>query len=99
MKLRIWTTLFLVTITQFAWGQTSTNPKLVDAGATAPEPFANNYAVLGATPEQEALVRAQIRIMQPDFYPLLFLFLPHFNHILTPHTFLLPFPPPHTHPY
>src|SRR5260370_25978368 len=96
MKLRIWTTLFLVTITQCAWGQTSTNPKVVDAEATEPEPFANNYAVLGATPEQEALVRAQIRIMQPDVYPLRVLFVPHWKYIDTARTFRLHVPAGYT---
>jgi hypothetical protein len=79
MKFRIWTTLFLVTIAQVAWGQTSTNPKLVKAEATSPEASVNSYTVLGATPEQETLVRAQIRIMQPDVYPQRVLFVPHLS--------------------
>ena len=44
--------------------------------AATPEPCANRYTVLGATPEQEALVRAQIRVMQPDVYPLRVLLCP-----------------------
>ena len=96
MKLGIWTTLFLVTITQFAWGQTSTNPKLVYAEATSPEPSANSYTVLGATSEQEALVRAQIRIMQPDVYPLRVLFVPHWKYVNTARTFRLHVPPGYT---
>ena len=47
MKLKVWMTLFLVTTAQFAWGQTSTKPKLANAEATAPEPSANSYTVLG----------------------------------------------------
>ena len=70
MKFRICTTLFLVTIAQPASGQTSGSAKLVSTEATALAPSANNYAVLGATAEQEAFVRAQIRVMQPDVYPL-----------------------------
>ncbi len=96
MRLRIWTTLFLVTIAQFAWGQTSGNAKLVSAEATAPEPSANSYAVLGATPEQEALVRAQIRVMQPDVYPLRVLFVPHWKYIYTARTFRLQVPAGYT---
>jgi hypothetical protein len=96
MKLRIWTILFAVTITQFAWGQTSTNPKLLKAEATAPEPSANSYTVLGATPEQEALVRAQIRIMQPDVYPLRVLFVPHWKYLDTARTFRLHVPTGYT---
>jgi hypothetical protein len=96
MKLRIWTTLFLVTVAQFAWGQTSGSAKLVNAEATAPEPSANSYAVLGANPEQEALVRAQIRTMQPDVYPLRVLFVPHWKYIDTARIFRLHVPAGYT---
>ena len=96
MRLRIWTTLFLVTTTQLAWGQTSTNPKLVNAEATAPDPSAKSYAVLGATPQQEALVRAQIRIMRPDVYPLRVLFVPHWKYIDTARIFRLHVPTGYT---
>jgi hypothetical protein len=96
MRLRIWTNLFLVTIAQFSWGQTSGNAKLVSAEATAPEPSANSYTVLGATPEQEALVRAQIRTMQPDVYPLRVLFVPHRKYIDTARTFHLHVPAGYT---
>ena len=94
MKLRIWTTLFLVTIAQVAWGQTSTNPKLVNAEAT--EPSVNGYTVLGATFEQETLLRAQIRIMQPDVYPLRVLFVPHWKYVDTARTFRLHVPAGYT---
>src|SRR5437899_8588689 len=96
MRLRIWTILFLVTIAQVAWGQTSTNPKLVNAEATSPEPSASGYSVIGATPEQEALVRAQIRTMQPDVYPLRVLFVPHWKYIDTARTFHLHVPAGYT---
>jgi len=81
MRLKIWTTLFLVTSAQFAWGQTDVKAKLASAEGTAPEPSANIYAVLGATSEQESLVRAQIRVMQPDVYPLRVLFVPHWKYV------------------
>ncbi len=96
MRLRLWTTLFLVTIAQVAWGQTSTNPKLVNAEATSPEPSASGYSVIGATPEQEALVRAQIRTMQPDVYPLRVFFVPHWKYIDTARTFHLHVPAGYT---
>ena len=96
MKLRIWTTLFLVTTAQFAWGQTGTKPKLVIAEATAPESSANSYSVLGATPEQETLVRAQIRVMQPSVYPLRVLFVPHRKYVDTARTFRLHVPAGYT---
>jgi hypothetical protein len=92
MSLRIWTILFLVTMAQVSWGQTSTNPKLVNAEATLPEPTVNSYTVLGATSEQETLVRAQIRIMQPDVYPLRVLFVPHWKYVDTAKTFRLHVP-------
>ena len=96
MRLRIWTTLFLVTVAQFAWGQTSGNSKLVNTEGTAPELSANSYAVLGASPEQEALVRAQIRVMQPEVYPLRVLFVPHWKYIETAKTFRLHVPAGYT---
>jgi hypothetical protein len=96
MKLRIWTALFLLGIAQLSGGQTGGNPKLVDAEATAPEPSVNSYTVLGATPQQEALVRAQIRVMQPDVYPLRVLFVPHWKYIDTARTFRLHVPAGYT---
>jgi hypothetical protein len=96
MKLRIWTTLFLVTIAQSAWGQTSTNPKLVNAEATARELSANSYAVLGASTEQEALVREQIRVMQPEVYPLRVLFVPHWKYMDAVRAFHLHLPTGYT---
>ncbi len=96
MKLKIWTTLFLVTLAQFVWGQTNGNAKLVSEEATAVEPSANSYTVLGATAEQEALVRSQIRVMQPDVYPLRVLFVPHWKYIDTARIFRLHVPAGYT---
>jgi hypothetical protein len=96
MRLRIWTTLLLATIAQFAWGQTTMNPKLVHAEATSPEPSVNSYTVLGATFEQETLLRAQIRVMQPDVYPLRVLFVQHWKYVDTARTFRLHMPAGYT---
>ena len=96
MKLRNRTVLLLLGFAQIGWGQTNGNPKLVSAEATAPEPSANSYNVLGATPEQDALVRAQIRVMQPDVYPLRVLFVPHWKYIDTARTFHLHVPAGYT---
>jgi hypothetical protein len=96
MKLRVWTILFLLTFAQFSRGQTNGNAKLVTEEVTTREPSANNYAVLGATPEQEALVRAQIRVMQPDVYPLRVLFVPHWKYMDTARTFRLHVPSGYT---
>ena len=96
MRLTIWTTLLLVTIAQLAWGQTNGSAKLASAEATAPEPSANSYTVLGATPQQEALVRAQIRIMQPEVLPLRIIFVPHWKYVDTARTFRLHVPTGYT---
>jgi|SRR5437879_2322211 len=96
MKLRIWSVLLMVGLAQFGWGQTNGNSKLGSAEASAPEPSASSYTVLGATPEQEALVRAQIRAMQPDVYPLRVLFVPHWKYVDTARTFRLHVPAGYT---
>jgi hypothetical protein len=96
MKRKIWMTLFLVTAAQLGWGQTSGDAKLVGPEATASELSANRYAVLGASPEQEALVRTQIRVMQPDVFPLRVLFVPHWKYIDTAKTFRLHVPAGYT---
>ena len=96
MKLRIWTTLFSLTVAQFAWGQTSGNSKLVNTEGTAPETSATSYTVIGATPKQEALVRAQIQVMQPDVYPLRVLFVPHWKYMETARIFRLHVPAGYT---
>jgi hypothetical protein len=96
MKLRILMILFLGAVAQFAWGQTNGSAKLVSAETRALEPSANSLAVLGATPEQEALVRAQIRVMQPGVYPLRVLFMPHWKYMDTTKTFQLHVPTGYT---
>src|SRR5690348_3957223 len=96
MKLKIWTTLFLVTLAQLAWGQTNGNAKLVREEATAVEPSGNSYTVLGAAAEQEALVRSQIRVMQSYVYPLRVLFVPHWKYIDTARIFRLHVPAGYT---
>ena len=96
MGLRIWITAFSLTLAQFAWGQTSSSAKLVSTEATVAEPSASGYAVMGATPGQEALVRAQIRIMQPEVYPLRVLFVPHWKYVVTARTFRLRVPTGYT---
>jgi hypothetical protein len=96
MKLRIWTVLLFLGFAQFGWGQTNANLKLVSEEVTAPEPSANSYTVLGATPQQEALVRAQIRVMQPEVYPLRILFVSHWKYVDTARIFHLHVPAGYT---
>jgi len=81
MKVGIWTALLILETAQFAWGQTNGDSKLTSAKATAPEPFASRYTVLGATPQEEELVRAQIRAMQPEVLPLRIIFVPHWKYV------------------
>ena len=96
MKLKIWTVLLLLGFAQFGRGQTSENAKTVRAEATATEPSGNSYTVLGATPEQEALVRDQIQVMQPGVFPLRVLFVPHWKYIDTARIFHLHVPAGYT---
>jgi hypothetical protein len=51
MRIRIWTTLFLITIAQSAWGQSSGSAKLAGKETNAPEFSTDSYAVLGAYPD------------------------------------------------
>jgi len=96
MKLRIWTALLLFGIAQSGWGQTNGNTSRGSEETTAPEPSANSYTVLGATAEQEVLVRAQTRVMQPEVLPLRIIFVPHWKYIDTTRTFRLHVPAGYT---
>jgi hypothetical protein len=96
MKLAIRIALCFLGFAQFAWGQTDGASKAALAQATAPGLSANGYAVLGATPEQEALVRDQIRLMQPEVLPLRIVFVPHWKYIDTTRTFHLRVPAGYT---
>ena len=94
MKLRIWTVLLFLGFTQFGWGQTNEKSKPVSKEAT--EPSANGYAVIGATPDQEAALRTQLRLMQPSVLPLRILFVPHWKYVDTARIFQLHVPTRYT---
>ena len=96
MRLGIWTGLFLLGIAQVGWGQINGNSNLISEETTAPNPSAISYTVLGATPQQEALVRVQIRVMQPDVYPLRVLFVPHWKYMDAARIFRLHVPTGYT---
>jgi hypothetical protein len=96
MRLRISTVLFLLGIAQIGWGQTNGNSNLISEEASGPSPSAISYTVLGATPQQEALVRAQIRVMQPEVLPLRIIFVPHWKYVDTARTFRLHVPTGYT---
>jgi hypothetical protein len=50
------------------------------------------FSVFGATPEQEAVLRSQIQIMQPEVPPRRILFVPHWKYISATKTFRLRVP-------
>lgn len=81
MKLGIWTVLAWLGFEVLGQGQTreNANPARVDEAAT--ELFADSYVVIGATPTQEALLRAQIRVMQPEVFPVRIIFVPHWKYV------------------
>jgi hypothetical protein len=96
MKLGICTVLLILGAAQCTWGQTHENGELAGADASAREPLSNSYAVVGATAQQEALVRTQIRIMQPEIFPLRVVFVPHWKYLVAAKAFLLHVPAGYT---
>lgn len=92
MKLGFWLTLVLLGSAQVNWAQTTGN---ADSGGTkdaVAEPSPSGYTVFGATPEQEATLRSQIRIMHPDIAPLRVFFVPHWKYLDAARTFHLHVP-------
>jgi hypothetical protein len=81
MKLRIWTSLLLFGIVLSGWGQTSQSSRLGSEKSSPSDPSTNDYAVLGAAAHEEALVRAQVSVMQPDVLPLRIIFVPHWKYL------------------
>lgn len=81
MKLGIWTTLCLLGIAEFGWGQTNGSAPLFDKEAIAQGPSANSYAVIGATSGEESSVRSQIQLMRPSVLPYRILFVPHWKYL------------------
>jgi len=62
-------------------GQTTENTKLAPEVVTAVEPPAEGYLVIGATGDQESLLRAQIRVMRPEVLPRRIVFVPHWKYL------------------
>jgi hypothetical protein len=84
--------LFWLTMAQSAWGQTSESSALSTNSETTAVSTADGYVVLGATPQQETLIRTQIHLMQPDVYPLRVLFVHHWNYVEAVRSFRLHVP-------
>jgi hypothetical protein len=66
---------------QLSWGQSIGSNHLFSDGEKTLALSTNDYAVLGATPEQESLVRADIQIMQPPVLPFRVVFVPHWKYV------------------
>jgi hypothetical protein len=81
MKLAVGTVLFFLGFALFSWGQTNGSANLINSDSSATASSPNSYAVFGASPQQEALVRAQIQIMQPAVLPLRVFFVPHWKYL------------------
>ena len=57
---------------------------------------ADDYLVIGATPAQEALLRDQIQVMQPEVLPLRVVFAPHWKYVDNARIFRLHVPAGYT---
>ena len=96
MKLAVGSVLFLLGFAPLSWGQRKDITSAVSEGETAPAFSTNMYAVLGATPQQEALVRSQIQTMQPAILPLRVVFVPHWKYVDNTRVFHLHVPTGYT---
>ena len=61
-------------------GQTS-HAMLVPNVSAFVEPSAFSYLVIGATEDQESLLRTQIQVMRPEVLPLRIVFVPHWKYL------------------
>lgn len=96
MNLAVGSVLLFLGFTQLSWGQTKGTTSVVNEGETASALSANTYAVLGATAQQEALVRSQIQTMQPAVLPLRVVFVPHWKYVDNTRVFHLHVPTGYT---
>ena len=80
MKLGIWPVLLWLGWTSIGWAQTSGDPlRHTDPGEHPPAASPSTYAIQGATPRQETLLRTRIEIMQPKVLPRRIIFVPHWQ--------------------
>jgi len=96
MKFAAGLVLLFLGLAQFSGGQTKNSTSVVSEGEAAPALATNTYAVLGATPPQEALVRSQIQTMQPAVLPLRVVFVPHWKYVDNTRVFRLHVPTGYT---
>jgi hypothetical protein len=88
--------LFFLGFAQLTWGQTKDSASVASEERTALGLSTNIYAILGATPQQEALVRSQIQTMQPAVLPLRVVFVPHWKYADNTRVFRLHVPTGYT---
>jgi hypothetical protein len=83
MKLATGILWMLLVFANFGEAQTSSSstPGNTEALVPVPEAAAESYTVFGATPAQEAVLRAQIRLMRPEVLPLRVFFVPHWKYL------------------
>ena len=96
MNLAVGTVLFFLGSAQLSWGETNGKTNLVSSGEATPALSSDSYAVFGATPQQEALVRSQLQIMQPAVLPLRVFFVPHWKYVDNTRIFRLHVPKGYT---
>jgi len=96
MKLTLGLVALFLGFAQLTLGQTKDRTSVVSEGETARAFSTNTYAVLGATSQQEALVRSQIQTMQPAVLPLRVVFVPHWKYVDNTRVFHLHVPTGYT---
>jgi hypothetical protein len=96
MKFAMGTALLLLAFPQLGWGQATGTEKRVSSEERAAVPSRNNYSVIGATPEQEAVLRVQIQVMSPEILPLRIVFVPHWKYVDNTRIFQLHVPAGYT---
>jgi len=81
MKLAIRVAVFFLGFLPVSWGQTNAESSLVKGENARPDSSSAAYVVFGATADQEAVLRSQIQVMQPEVSPLRVFFVPHWKYV------------------
>ena len=92
MEIGICSAVLILGLAQSGRTQTNTGSTADIVDKTAPELATSPLAIIGATPDQEALLRSQIQIMNPTVVPLRIVCVPHWKYIDTARTFQLHVP-------
>jgi hypothetical protein len=81
VEARTWAVVICVAMAPVAWAQTpATGTPCCEPDRSAGT-SATPYAVQGSTPAQEASLRTQILIMQPEILPSRIVFVPHWQYV------------------